>query len=79
MIKTSKATYFKPIPTEVELVGEKILDAAFKVHTSLGPGLLESVYEACLAYEIRKSGLSVETRVALPVIYDNVRVDAGLE
>jgi len=78
MIKTSKATYFKPIPTEVELVGEKILDAAFKVHTNLGPGLLESVYEACLAYEIRKSGLSVETQVALPVIYDNVRVDAGL-
>lgn len=78
MIKTSKATYYKPIPTEVELVGEKILDAAFKVHTSLGPGLLESVYEACLAYEIRKSGLTVETQVALPVIYDNVRVDAGL-
>jgi GxxExxY protein len=78
MIRTSKVTYFKPIPTEVELVGEKILDAAFKVHTNLGPGLLESVYEACLAYEIRKSGLIVETQVALPVIYDNVRVDAGL-
>ena len=78
MIKTSKATTYKPIPTELELVGEKILDAAFKVHTNLGPGLLESVYEACLAYEIRKSGLAVETQVALPVIYDNVRVNAGL-
>jgi len=55
-----------------------MLDAAFKVHTSLGPGLLESVYEACLAYEIRKSGMTVETQVALPVIYDGVQVDAGL-
>jgi len=78
LIRTSKATSFKPIPPEIELVGKKILDSAFKVHTSLGPGLLESVYEACLAYEIRKSGLTVESQVALPVIYDNVRVDAGL-
>ena len=78
MIRTLKTTYYKPIPTEVELVGKKILDAAFKVHTNLGPGLLESVYEACLAYELRKSGLTVETQAALPVIYDNVRVDAGL-
>jgi GxxExxY protein len=78
MLRSPKAISFKPIPPEVELVGKKLLDAAFKVHTNLGPGLLESVYEACLAYEIRKSGLSVETQVALPVIYDNVRIDAGL-
>ena len=78
MLRTTKATSYKPIPPEIELVGEKVLDAAFKVHTNLGPGLLESVYEACLAYEIRKRGLTVETQVALPVIYDNVRVDAGL-
>ena len=78
MLRSPKAISFKPIPPEVELVGKKVLDAAFKVHTNLGPGLLESVYEACLAYEIRKSGLSVETQVALPVIYDNVRIDAGL-
>ena len=78
MLRTTKATSYKPIPPEIELVGEKVLDAAFKVHTNLGPGLLESVYEACLAYEIRKSSLSVETQVALPVIYDNVRIDAGL-
>jgi GxxExxY protein len=78
MIKTPKGTFHKPVPSEVELVGKKVLDAAFKVHTELGPGLLESVYEACLAYEIRKGGLMVETQVALPVIYDNVRFDAGL-
>ncbi|MGD0752068.1 MAG: GxxExxY protein [Anaerolineales bacterium] len=78
MPRTSKANLYRPIPPEVESVGKKMLDAAFKVHTSLGPGLLESVYEACLAYEIRKSGMTVETQVALPVIYDGVQVDAGL-
>jgi len=79
MLRTPKGITHKPVPSEVELVGKKVLDAAFKVHTGLGPGLLESVYEACLAYEIRKGGLMVETQVALPVIYDDVRVDAGLK
>jgi len=78
MLRTRKGTMRTPVPAETELVGKKILDAAFTVHTALGPGLLESVYEACLAHEIRKNGLKVETQVALPVIYDNVRVDAGL-
>jgi GxxExxY protein len=68
----------KPVPSDVEQVGKIVLDAAFKVHTALGPGLLESVYEACLAFEIRKGGLSVETQVSLPVIYEGVKVDAGL-
>jgi GxxExxY protein len=74
-----KSHYFKPVPANVELVGQKVLDAAFTVHTVLGPGLLESVYEACMAYEIRKSGLKVETQVALPVTYEGIHVDAGLE
>ena len=59
-------------------VARDIVDAAIKVHHALGPGLLESVYEACLAYEIRQSGLLVETQVAIPVVYEDVRVDAGL-
>jgi GxxExxY protein len=66
------------IPSEVEKVGKAVLDAAFKVHTDLGPGLLESVYEACTAYVLRENGESVETQVALPVTYHDVRVDAGL-
>ncbi len=78
MTRTLKSFPFQPVPADVELVGKKVLDGAFKVHTVLGPGLLESVYEACLAYEIRKSGLKVETQVALPVIYEGVHVDAGL-
>ena len=78
MSKTTRGFPFQPVPGDVELVGKKVLDAAFKVHTGLGPGLLESVYEACLAYEIHKSGLKVETQVAFPVVYEGVHVDAGL-
>ena len=53
------------------------IDAAMKVHSSLGPGLLESVYEACLAHELRKRGHHVQTQVVLPVTYDGVTIDAG--
>jgi len=69
---------FKPIPLEEEAIGKKILDAAYTVHSSLGPGLLESVYEACTAYEARQQGLSVETQVVVPVKYHTVLIDTGL-
>jgi len=68
----------EPIPAQVERAATQIVDAAFAVHTTLGPGLLESVYEACLTHELAKRGLKVERQVVLPVIYDGVRVDAGL-
>jgi GxxExxY protein len=48
------------------------------VHTALGPGLLESVYEVCLWHELHKRGLKTERQVLLPVVYDNLRLDAGL-
>src|SRR6266404_4045044 len=54
-----------------------ILDAAFRVHSAIGPGLLESAYEACLAYELRNEGLTVATQVPLPLIYKEVRLDVG--
>ena len=69
---------FKPIPLEVEAIGKKVLDAAYTVHTDLGPGLLESVYEACLAYELRKHRVNVETQVVVPVKYQDVFVETGL-
>ena len=69
---------FEPIPPEVEKVGKAVLDAAFKVHTALGPGLLESVYETTVAYEIRKGGLLVETQVVMPIVYDNTKLESGL-
>lgn len=67
-----------PIPAATERIGKAVLDAAFTVHTDLGPGLLESAYEACCAHVLRQRGESVETQVALPVNYQEVRVDAGL-
>jgi GxxExxY protein len=54
-----------------------IVDAAFKIHTTLGPGLLESVYEAVLSYELEKRGLSVVRQQAIPVIYDEVKLELG--
>lgn len=54
-----------------------IMRAAFRVHTALGPGLYESVYEAALTHELRKLGLVVETQVGLPVVYDGIKLDVG--
>ena len=48
------------------------------MHKALGPGLLESVYEVCLLHELNKRGVKVERQVSLPVVYDNLRLDAGL-
>ena len=58
-------------------ISKVILDAAFRVHTTLGPGLLESVYEAALTHELRKAGLEVETQVPIPVVYDGVKLAIG--
>jgi GxxExxY protein len=55
----------------------KIIGAAYRVHRKLGPGLLESTYEVCLVYELNQYGFIVENQVSLPVIYDNIRLDAG--
>ena len=54
-----------------------VVDAALKVHSVLGPGLLESAYEACLAYELRKRGREVTMQFELPVMYDEIRIDLG--
>lgn len=54
-----------------------IVDAAMKIHSALGPGLLESAYAACLKHELIKRGLRVACEVPLPVVYDGVRLDAG--
>lgn len=59
-----------------ELTG-KIIKCAMSVHTALGPGLLESAYQECLCYEMRKSGLLVEKEKPLPLIYEEVRLDCG--
>jgi GxxExxY protein len=58
-------------------ISHGVITAAMKVHSALGPGLLESAYQACLAYELRKAGFKVQTEVVLPVIYDEITLDLG--
>jgi GxxExxY protein len=58
-------------------IGGAVVDAAMKVHSALGPELLESAYAACLKHELIKRGLRVACEVPLPVVYDGVRLDAG--
>ena len=67
-----------PLPLEVEELSRTLVDSAFKVHQALGPGLLESVYEACLCVELGKRGIRHETQAPIPLIYEDVRIEAGL-
>ena len=62
---------------ETNEVTGQIVDSAMRVHSRLGPGLLESAYEACLAYELQKRGLELHRQLPLPIIYDGLRLDAG--
>ena len=62
---------------EINQITHEIIDSAYKVHSALGPGLLESSYQACLVYEIRQRGLHVETEVALPLVYEEIKLDCG--
>lgn len=72
----AKNTNCKPLMTENE-ISNKVLGIAIDVHKQLGPGLLESAYKECLYYKINKSGLFVEKEKAIPLIYDEVRLECG--
>ena len=65
------------LSSSVNHITRQIITAAMKIHTVLGPGLLESAYEACLMHELRKAGLRVENQVALPVFYEGEKIDLG--
>ena len=67
-----------PLSPELESVAEVVIDCVFAVHKELGPGLLESVYETCLAWELASRGLKVQRQVVLPIIYRGQRIDDGL-
>jgi GxxExxY protein len=58
-------------------ISKEIVDAAFKIHTKLGPGLLESVYEVILAHELRKRGLNVQRQLLVPVVWDDIQFEEG--
>lgn len=66
-----------PISLHLDALAKRVVDCGFRVHSTLGPGLLESAYEHCLAYEIQKHDIRFQRQVALPITYDGVRLDAG--
>lgn len=70
---------FTPLSAEMEDITRQVLDASSVVHAELGPGLLQSVYETCLAHELRKRRIRVDSRVPFPVVYRGARLDAGLQ
>jgi GxxExxY protein len=78
MEKILKDKKFKPISAEEERIGKELIDAAFKVHSALGPGLLEKVYEVCLCHELTKRGLNVLRQVNIPISYDGINFEEGL-
>ncbi|OGU15805.1 MAG: GxxExxY protein [Geobacteraceae bacterium GWC2_53_11] len=61
----------------MDQLSEKVIGAAIRVHRELGPGLLESAYEICLAYELQNAGLMIEIQKPLPVVYRGVKLDCG--
>ena len=69
---------FQPIPADVERLGKIALNAAFKVHSTLGPGLLESVYQVAMKHVIEKSGVTVKTDVKLPIMFEGIKLESGL-
>jgi len=68
---------FEKISPEIQALSYKIIGLAIEVHRQLGPGLLESAYQECLFYEIKKAGLKVEKEITLPIIYKEIRLDQG--
>ncbi len=69
---------FLPLPQKVEALSSAVIDSAYKVHQTLGPGLLESVYQTCLCVELDKRGIAHESQVPIPVLYEGVTAGIGL-
>ncbi|AFL86085.1 hypothetical protein Belba_3590 [Belliella baltica DSM 15883] len=69
---------FDGLSIEEERIGKVIVNASFLIHKAIGPGLLEKIYEVCLAHEIRKAGLQVKRQVTIPIQYDGIQFDEGL-
>ena len=69
---------FIPLTETEEEIANKIVNAAYKIHKTLGPGLLEKVYEVCMEHELNKAGLHVKRQIDIPIVYDNITFDEGL-
>jgi len=78
-MKTSNdSKIIEPIPSELNMIGKQIVDAAYTVHKNLGPGLLEKIYEICFCYELEKRGVKYARQVEIPVKYENITFNEGL-
>lgn len=66
------------LSAEEEKIGKAIVNAAYKIHKELGPGLLERVYEICMTHELKKAGYAVKCQVDIPIVYDGIRFEEGL-
>jgi len=69
---------YDPVSEELNVLGREIVDAAFKVHRALGPGLLERIYEVCLCHELSKKGIKSTRQIDIPINYDGIVFDEGL-
>ena len=67
-----------PIPPEDERIAKLIVDSAFAVHKTLGPGLLEGIYEPCFCHELGKRGVQYKRQVVVPLVYDGIKFSEGL-
>jgi GxxExxY protein len=65
--------------SDINAITGQIINAAMKVHSALGPGLLESVYEKCLQHELNRRGIDVKTQVGFPIVYGDIRIESGLK
>jgi GxxExxY protein len=70
---------YAPVPPETERIGKLVLDAAYKVHTVLGPGLLESVYQTAVKHVLTTRGTLAETEVKLPIMFEGVELESALK
>lgn len=69
---------YDPLSSEEEQLGKEIVDCAFKVHNTLGPGLLEKVHEICFCHELAKKGIKYQRQLDIPIVYDGLIFDEGL-
>jgi len=69
---------YTPISEKEERIAQAVVESAYAVHSALGPGLLESIYEACFCHELAKRRLSFRRQVAVPLVYDGIRFEEGL-
>jgi GxxExxY protein len=68
---------YEPLAISTEEAAKSVVDSAMTIHRALGPALLESAYEVCLAYELEKRGRAVARQIALPVVYESIKLEAG--